>query len=137
MFEFEGEIYWRAKSTSANDDRSQCQGKLKFYEFNQTDDELSVEVTCEATSQFADGVKRSCRTTVAQKLLDEALKLVPAMKEKDIDEEKLARAKAEEKAAEQGFKEATEKTGDIKQAIFEERKKKEEEMKMAEAAKPV
>lgn len=46
MFEFEGELYWRAKSIAADDDRSKCQGKLKFYEFNQTDDELSVEITC-------------------------------------------------------------------------------------------
>ena len=55
------------------------------------------------------------------------------MKEKDIDEEKLALAREKELAAEMGFKEATEKSGDVKQAIYEERKKKEEEMKIIEA----
>ena len=34
MFEFEGELYWRAKSTKPGDDRSSCQGKIKFHEFN-------------------------------------------------------------------------------------------------------
>ena len=40
MFEFEGELYWKAKCTKAGDDRSECQGKLKLFEFNQEDDEL-------------------------------------------------------------------------------------------------
>ena len=137
MFEFEGEVYWRAKSTKEGDDRSKCKGKLKFYEFNQTDDELSVEITCGSESNFADGVKRTVRTKVAEKMLDEALKLVPAMKEKDIDEEKIASAKAQEKAAEQGFKDATENKGEIKLQIFNEAKKKEEEMKKIEAKKNV
>ena len=34
MYEFEGELYWRATSTAEDDDRSKCQGKLKFFEFN-------------------------------------------------------------------------------------------------------
>jgi len=40
MFEFEGELYWRAKCTKPNDPHSTCQGKIKFHEFNQEDDEL-------------------------------------------------------------------------------------------------
>jgi len=34
MFEFEGELYWRAKCTKPNDPHSTCQGKIKFHEFN-------------------------------------------------------------------------------------------------------
>ena len=136
MFEFEGELYWRATSTSAEDGRSKCQGKLKFHEFNQEDDEINTDLTCGASTPFAEGVKTAVRKTVTKRLLEEALKLVPAMKEKDIDEERLAKAKAEEQAADQQFKEATEKSGDIKKAIAEERSKKEEEMKIAEASKP-
>ena len=40
MFEFEGELYWKAKSTKPGDERTVCQGKLKLFEFNQEDDEL-------------------------------------------------------------------------------------------------
>ena len=57
------------------------------------------------------------------------------MKEKDIDDEKLAKAKAEAKAAEEGYKDAQEKTGDVKKEIAEQAKIKEAEMKKAEALK--
>lgn len=57
------------------------------------------------------------------------------MKAKDADETKLANAKAEAKAAEQGYKEAQQQTGELKNALFEEQKKKELEMKKAEALK--
>jgi len=40
MFEFEGELYWRAKCTKETDTHSTCQGKIKMHEFNQEDDEL-------------------------------------------------------------------------------------------------
>ena len=136
MFEFESAIYWRAKSTSEHG-WPECQGKLKIFEFNQEDDELSTEVQCQDTTDFADGVKRCLRTKITEKLLEEALKLVPAMKAKDVDEGKLARAKAEAKAAEEGFKEATEKSGAEKQAIAAAQKLKEEEMKKEEQAKNV
>ena len=53
-----------------------------------------MEITCGTQTKFADNVKRIMRTTVPQKLLEEALKLTAAMKEKDIDEERLAMAKA-------------------------------------------
>ena len=111
MFEFEGELYWKAKSTKPGDERTVCQGKLKLFEFNQEDDELQSEVTCEKSNPWADGVKQALRKQVTQRLLDEALKLPAAMKEKDIDEERLAQKKAEAAAAEKGYKEAEEKSG--------------------------
>ena len=63
--------------------------------------------------------------------------MIQALREKDIDEERLAKARAEEQAAIEAYKEAEEVSGAKKQAIFEERKQKEEEMKRAEASKPV
>ena len=48
---------------------------------------------------------------MTQRILDEALKLPAAMKEKDIDEARLAQKKAEAAAAEQEYKEAEEKSG--------------------------
>ena len=92
-------------------------------------------MTCEKSNPWADGVKQALRKQVTQRLLDEALKLPAAMKEKDIDEERLAQKKAEAAAAEKGYKEAEEKSGEAKKAIAEERKQKEEEMKKAEAVK--
>ena len=127
MFEYEGEVYWRAKCTKANDTHSTCQGKIKMHEFNQEDDELSVDVTCGTDGNWADGVRQAVRTKVAECILEQALTLVPALKAKDIDEERLAKARAEEAAASEAYQEAYEQTGAIKQAIAEERKQKEEE----------
>ena len=136
MFEFEGELYWKAKSTKEGDERSNCMGKIKFYEFNQEDDELQTEVTCEAEGNWADGVKRALRNEITQKLLDEAMTLIPAMKAKDIDDEKLARAKQEAKAAAESYKQVSQATGEIKEKIFKDQKQREEEMKQQEAQKP-
>ena len=69
-------------------------------------------------------------------MLEKALTLVKALKDKDMDEERLARAKAEEAAAADAYKVAEEASGAKKQAIFEQQKKREEEMKMAEASRP-
>ena len=106
MFEFEGEVYWRAKSTKDGDDRSSCQGKIKFHEFNQEDDEIQTDVTCGTESNWADDVRRAVQNKVSQKLLEEALTLIPALKAKDIDEERLAKARAEEAAAVEEYKKA-------------------------------
>ena len=106
MFEFEGELYWRARATKAHDTHSTCQGKIKMHEFNQEDDELSVDVTCGADGDWADGVRQAVRTKVAECILEQALTLVPALKAKDIDEERLAKARAEEAAASEAYQEA-------------------------------
>ena len=51
-------------------------------------------MTCQQTGQWVDDVKRSLRNEVTELLLERALTLSAAMKEKDVDEEKLARAAA-------------------------------------------
>ena len=45
---------------------------------------------------------------MSEKLLEEALTLIPALKAKDVDEERLAKARAEEAAAAQAYQEAQE-----------------------------
>ena len=65
MFEFEGELYWKAKSTRAGDERSTCQGKIKMHEFNQEDDEIQVDVSCGADNSWADGVRRAVQNDVS------------------------------------------------------------------------
>ena len=65
MFEFEGELYWRAKSTRPGDEHSSCQGKIKMHEFNQEDDELQTDVTCGTESTWCDNVRRAVQTKVS------------------------------------------------------------------------
>jgi len=81
MFEFEGELYWRAKSTKAGDEwkDQKCQGKVKLYEFNHEDEEINVEVTCEQPGSWEDGVRNAIRKQLANELHRVAMKLIPAM----------------------------------------------------------
>lgn len=106
MFEFECELYWKARANKEHDTHSTCQGKIKIHEFNQEDDELQVEVTCGTEGAWAEGVSRAVKNDISQSLLEQALTLVPALKAKDIDEERLAKARAEEAAASEAYREA-------------------------------
>lgn len=63
-------------------------------------------MTCGTETTWADNVRRAVRNEVSQRILEEALTLCKALKEKDIDEERLARARAEEAAAIEAYKEA-------------------------------
>ena len=106
MFEYEGELYWRAKCTKAHDTHSTCQGKIKMHEFNQEDDELQVEVTCGKEGSWADGVRRAVQNQVSEALLAEALTLKAALVAHDMDEQRLAVARAEEAKAAEAYQEA-------------------------------
>ena len=55
-----------------------------------------------------------------------------AMREKDADEIKLKKDQYEREQAKRAVEEAKQKTGEMKDQIFIEAKKKEEEMKIAE-----
>jgi len=59
MFEFEGELYFKA--THKTDDRQDVMGRIKLYEFNQEDDEIMTELTCEKDTPWAQGVKTFMR----------------------------------------------------------------------------
>ena len=63
LWEFEGELYWRAKGTKEGEAWKdlKCQGKLKMHEFNYEDDEIAVEVTCEQPGAWEDGVRQAVR----------------------------------------------------------------------------
>ena len=90
MFEFEGELYFKANHLT--DDRQDVMGKLKLHEFNQEDDEIQVEITCEKTGTWADSVKSFLRNKMPAILHKKTSKLTQAMKEKDIDDARLAEA---------------------------------------------
>jgi hypothetical protein len=88
MFEFEAELYFKA--INLTDDRQDVMGRIKLFEFNQEDDEIQTELTCEKSSPWADGVKDFMRKKMPQILLAKAGELITAMKEKDMDDQRLA-----------------------------------------------
>lgn len=133
MFEFEGELYFKANHLT--DDRQDVMGRLKLHEFNQDDDEIQIEITCEKTGTWADGVKSFLRNKMPAIIHQKASKLTQAMKEKDIDDARLAEAQARARQAELEYKKVNEETQEQKLQIAAERKQKEEEMKAAEALK--
>ena len=59
MFEFEGEVYFKA--THKTDERQDVMGRLKLHEFNKEDDEIQAEHTCEKNTSWAEGVKKFMR----------------------------------------------------------------------------
>ena len=67
MYEFEGEIYFKAQNTQ--DERQDCMGRIKLFEFNQEDDEIQTELTCEKSTTWADKVKLFMRKQMPQILL--------------------------------------------------------------------
>lgn len=87
MFEFEAELYFKA--VHLTDDRQDVMGRIKLFEFNQEDDEIQTELTCEKSSPWADGVKDFMRKKMPQILLARAGELIAAMKEKDMDDQRL------------------------------------------------
>lgn len=91
MFEFEGELYFKANHLT--DDRQDVMGRIKLHEFNQEDDEIMTELTCEKSSPWVDGVKAFMRKQMPGILLARAMKLIDAMKERDMDEQRLKDAK--------------------------------------------
>ena len=69
---------------------------------------------------------------MAEKLMKTLQGLGKAMREKDADEIKLKKDQYEREQAKKAVEEAKQKTGEMKDKIFIEAKKKEEEMKIAE-----
>ena len=55
-------MYFDAKNI--NDESINCKGRVKFHEFNQDDDELSSEITCEQSTDFALGVKKILKNEI-------------------------------------------------------------------------
>jgi septal ring factor EnvC (AmiA/AmiB activator) len=101
-------------------------GTIKVQEFNQDDDDIEIDVTCEKPSDFVAGIKKVLKTQIKSDIQKVINDLKEELKRIDANEEKIRNDKLEREAAE---KEAQENSGDIKNQIFEEQKKKEEELK--------
>ncbi len=108
MFEYEGELYFKA--THLSDERQDVMGRIKFFEFNQEDSELQTELTCEKSDKWADGVKQFMRKEMPKILHSRAMKLIEAMKARDMDDQRLAEAQAKSKQAEAEYKKVNQET---------------------------
>lgn len=58
---------------------------MKVHEFNQDDDELSLEVTQEKPGDFVSAVKKILNNEMSELLLKTVMSLGKAMREKDAD----------------------------------------------------
>lgn len=107
-------------------------GRIKLHEFNQDDDEIQTELHCEKATTWAEKVKLFMRKEMPQILFKRTWKLIDAMKERDMDEQRLAEARAREAAALEEYKKVDAETSEKKAQIAAERKQKEEQMKQME-----
>jgi hypothetical protein len=103
---------------------------MKVHEFNQDDDELSLDITQEKTSDFVLAVKKILNNEMSELLLKTCLSLGKALREKDADAIKVKQDQAERENAKKAVEEAKETTGADKQKFFDDAKKKEAEMKI-------
>jgi hypothetical protein len=102
MFEFEAEIYFKA--VHLQDDRQDVMGRIKLFEFNQDDDEVQTELHCEKGGPWPEKVKQFMRKQMPDIIFKRSMKLLAAMKERDMDEQRLAEARAKEKEALETYK---------------------------------
>jgi len=59
MFEYEAEIYFKAKNLK--DENQDVMGRIKLFEFNQDDDEINFELYCEKSGPWPEKVKQFMR----------------------------------------------------------------------------
>ena len=87
LYDFEIELYFDAKKIG--DEETNCKGKIKFHEFNQDDDELTGEITCEKQSDFISQVKKILNNEMVEMTMKCIHSVAKAMREKDTDETKI------------------------------------------------
>jgi hypothetical protein len=106
-------------------------GRLIIDEFNQddADNDIDINVISEIPGDFTNRAKKALTTEVKKEVLRVIGELRNELKQIDANEEKIAKDAFEREQALKNYKEATESKGDVKMAIFEEQKKKEQELK--------
>lgn len=131
LYEFELEIYFEAMKTE--NPSQKCKGKIKVHEFNQDDDELTIDITQDSPATFVDEVKKILKGEMNDLLLKTVMGLGEAMRERDVDEVKILKDKMEREQAKKNFEEAKATTDDVKQEIFDKAKEQEAQMKLDQA----
>ena len=133
IYEFEIETEWEATEKEGD---QEGKGKLIIKEFYQDDDpeDVELDISADKSDEFHD----SCRHQLQSKMKPQIEKVLESFKELikkiDADEAKVRLDAEKRMKEEEEMKKAQEEKGDVKQAIFEEAKKKEAEMKAKEAA---
>ena len=86
-------MYFDAKKI--DDEETSCKGKIKFHEFNQDDDELTGDITCEKQEEFVFAVKKILNKEIAEIMMKCIHTVGKAMRDKDADENKIKRDQLE------------------------------------------
>ena len=122
---------------SVQDPKIKCSGKIKFHEINQDDDEEDFNgvITCESSLDLAGRAKKILSNELREQAFKTIQGLTKAMRERDSDEVKVKKDALEREQAKKAVEESKENTGQKKEEIFLEAKKKEEEMKKTEKEK--
>jgi len=89
LYDFEMELYFDAKKLSDPD--TNCKGKLKIHELNQDDDEMTIDITLDAQSDFNTHVRKILNNQMTELALKTFQSLGKAMRAQDADEIKLKR----------------------------------------------
>ena len=112
LYDFEFEVYFEAKNV--NDESIDCKGTIKFHEFNQDDDELVSDITCEQRSDFITQVKKIINNELNEMTMKAIHSLSKAMSENNTDEMKIKQDQLARVEAKKSVEEAKQKTGDMK-----------------------
>ena len=130
LFDFKLEVYFDAVDKTGVEEEKRM-GRLLVDEFNQDDgdQDIDVSVVCEKAGEFTQRVKRALLSDVRKELLKVIGGLRNELQQVDASEEKLRKDAFEREEALKVYHEAQSAKGDAKQAIFEEQKKKEQELK--------
>jgi len=73
LYDFEMELYFDAIKVS--DPNVSCKGKVKIHEFNQDDDELTIDFNCDDKQDFVPDVKR----IINNEMIELAIKTIQSL----------------------------------------------------------
>ncbi len=120
------EVYFDSKDLTGEEPEKRM-GRIIVEEFNQddADNDIDVSVVCEVAGDLTNRTKKVLTSDVKKEVLKVIGELRNELKRIDANEEKIARDKFEREQALKSYQEAHEQKGEVKQAIFEEQKKKE------------
>ena len=109
MYDFETVMYFEAKTIP--EPTFECKGTIKFFEFNQDDDEVVSEITLEKVSDFNSQVKKILNNEIAELTMKCLQSLNKAMRERDVDEIKVKVDAKNREEAKKKIEEAKATTG--------------------------
>jgi hypothetical protein len=93
---------------------------------------LSIDITLEKQDDFCSEVRKILKNEMNELAMKCVQSLGQAMRDKDSDEIKIKMDMAAREQAKKATEEAKEKTSDLKDKMFEDTKKKDQEMKVVE-----